>query len=101
MPLAVARKYLLVTAITNFYESGVTIKKTHIANASNPSNSTKELRSASPYTFESSPPANVSLSEQHCNNTKDGRKEDDHTPPLSHNPALKIRINALNEKHSK
>ena len=99
MPLAEARKYLLLTTITSFDDSGITIKKSQIiANTSNLSNSTKELLAATPCTFEPSSSTKGSMSEEHYNNSNDDEKEDAHTAPSCHNSDLYNRINALNDK---
>ena len=99
MPFAVARKDLLVTTITNFYDSGITIKKHQIIeNASNPSNTTKELLAASSCTFEPCSSTEGSMSEEHYNKSNDDGKEDVHTPPSCNTYDLYNRIDALNDK---
>ena len=100
MPLVVARKDLFVTTITNFHDSGITIKKNQIvANASIPSNSTKELLAASPCTSEPSSTVGGSLSEEQCKNSNDDGNEDAHTPPSYHSSYSHNRIDAINDKH--
>ena len=100
MPLAVAGNDLLVTTITNFHDSGITIKKNQIiANASNPSNSTKELLAASPTTSKPSSPIEESLNEEQNENSNDDGNEDPRTPPSYHSSYSHNRIDAINDKH--
>ena len=99
MPLAVARKGLLVTTITSFHDSGITITKNQIiANASNPSNGTKELLIASPCTFEPSSPIEGSLNEEQYENSNDDGNEDALTPPSYQSSYSHNRIDAIHER---